>query len=337
MILVILVVIAAFGFLQGVGLGIVIAVVLFVVNYSQISIIRAVTSGRHFQSNVERSVPQRWILDRQGDQLLIFKLQGFIFFGTANQLRTRIQDKVAAKGKSRIQYLIFDFSKVSGCDSSAMNSFERMLQFADTQNISLVFVNVAPGITARFNTAGLQGKHLHILPDLDQGMEWCENQMLKAAASSSRKDQVLDATFDQMVQALDQMEAFESLVQEMAPYLDKQPIIPDHPLVHDEQSSPGIYLIESGQVALLLKTEEKLQLRLQTTGKGSVIETSNDLSRQGIYVTGATKGNALFLSAEKLTQLEKEAPELATQLFKLMVQGLSDRLSRSHALIRDFS
>ena len=337
MILVILVGIAAFGFLQGVGLGIVIAVILFVINYSRISIVRSVTSGRHFQSNVARSVPQRWILDRQGEQILIFKLQGYIFFGTANQLRTRIHDKVTPKSQARIRYMIFDFSKVSGCDSSAMNSFERIIQFTDTQKISLVFVNTPPTVADRFNTAGIQAKTICFLPDLDQGMEWCEEQMLKVAASSSRKAQVLDETFDQMVQALDQMEAFESLIHDLSPYLDKRPIVPGQPLIHAQKVEPGTFLIESGQVALLLPTGESLPLRLQTMGRGSVIEAWKNQSQEDLSVVGMTKGQALFLSDVNRIQLENESPELAVQFFKLMVQGFSDRLSRSHALIRDFS
>ena len=337
MILVILVGIAAFGFLQGVGLGIVIAVILFVINYSRISIVRSVTSGRHFQSNVARSVPQRWILDRQGEQILIFKLQGYIFFGTANQLRTRIHDKVTPKSQARIRYMIFDFSKVSGCDSSAMNSFERIIQFTDTQKISLVFVNTPPTVADRFNTAGIQAKTICFLPDLDQGMEWCEEQMLKVAASSSRKAQVLDETFDQMVQALDQMEAFESLIHDLSPYLDKRPIVPGQPLIHAQKVEPGTFLIESGQVALLLPTGESLPLRLQTMGRGSFIEAWKNQSQEDLSVVGMTKGQALFLSDVNRIQLENESPELAVQFFKLMVQGFSDRLSRSHALIRDFS
>ena len=335
MILIILVVIAGMGFLQGVGAGIVIAVILFVVNYSRISIIGGLTSGRHFQSNVERSVPQRWILDRQGDQILICKLQGFIFFGTANQLRGRLEDKISDPDMPEIRFLVFDFSKVSGCDSSAMNSFERICQFAEPRGITLVFVSVLPDVELRFRTAGLQGKEIRFLPDLDQGMEWCENRILEAAASSGRKDQVLDATFDQMVLALDQMEAFESLVQDLRPYVDTRPIVPGTPLFRDDSSEAGICLIEFGQVSLLLEIGDRIPLRLQIMGKGSMIGEA--LSRRGVSVVGSAEGRALFLSEAELARLEKEAPELAAKLFKLMAQGLSDRLSRSHALIRELS
>ena len=59
-----------------------------------------------------------------GEQILILQLQGFIFFGTANQLRTRINEEVAAR--DGVKYVILDFSRVNSLDSSAVNSFERI-------------------------------------------------------------------------------------------------------------------------------------------------------------------------------------------------------------------
>jgi SulP family sulfate permease len=76
---VILIVVGAVGFLEGVGAGIVIAVVLFVVNYSRIDIIKDVLTGTSYQSSTERPFEHRQLIRRVGEQIQILRLHGFIF------------------------------------------------------------------------------------------------------------------------------------------------------------------------------------------------------------------------------------------------------------------
>src|ERR1044071_9002252 len=68
---VILIVVGWLGFLQGVGIGIVIATILFVVNYSRIDITKDVLTGKSYQSNVERPLEQRDLIKRLGDSIRI--------------------------------------------------------------------------------------------------------------------------------------------------------------------------------------------------------------------------------------------------------------------------
>jgi SulP family sulfate permease len=55
---VILIVVGAVGFLEGVGMGVAIAVILFVVNYSRVDIAKDQLTGTSYQSNLER--PKAW-------------------------------------------------------------------------------------------------------------------------------------------------------------------------------------------------------------------------------------------------------------------------------------
>src|SRR5205085_12348215 len=58
----ILLVVAMVGFLPGVAVGLVVAVVLFVVNYSRTDVIRHVLTGASLTSNVERPPRERDLL-----------------------------------------------------------------------------------------------------------------------------------------------------------------------------------------------------------------------------------------------------------------------------------
>ena len=92
-IVLILTVIATLGYLQGVGVGIVAAVVLFVVNYSRVSVTKHALSGAEQQSRFTRSPNQRRVLIEQGGKTFILQLQGFIFFGTANKLLEQVRGR----------------------------------------------------------------------------------------------------------------------------------------------------------------------------------------------------------------------------------------------------
>ena len=130
---VILVVVGAVGFLEGVGTGIVIAVILFVVNYSRIDIIKDALTGTSYQSSIDRPLEHRQLIKRMGEQIQILRLQGFIFFGTSQNLVKRINERIKNSQTEKLHYLIIDFQHVSALDSSAIFSFIRLRQLADTQ------------------------------------------------------------------------------------------------------------------------------------------------------------------------------------------------------------
>lgn len=86
-IIVIIVVMTIAGFTEGIIVGIILACLFFVVMYSRKSIIRSTASGKECRSTVHRLYRQQKFLDDVGSQILIIKLQGFMFFGTINQCK----------------------------------------------------------------------------------------------------------------------------------------------------------------------------------------------------------------------------------------------------------
>ncbi|MEO1128061.1 MAG: SulP family inorganic anion transporter, partial [Cyanobacteria bacterium J06639_16] len=66
---IILIVIDAVGFLQGILVGFVITVVLFMYHYSQVDVAKQVFSGDRSRSNVERSPAEEAMLTQQGSQI----------------------------------------------------------------------------------------------------------------------------------------------------------------------------------------------------------------------------------------------------------------------------
>ncbi|MBD3309480.1 STAS domain-containing protein, partial [candidate division KSB3 bacterium] len=221
LILVILGSIGVFGFLEGVGIGILMAVVLFVIDYSRINVVKHMLSGKHYRSNVDRAVPYQRILDERGDELAIFKLQGVLFFGTADSLLTEIRQRIDEPDLAPLRFVVFDFSLVTGLDSSALNRFIKLKQIAAKQQITLVFTQLSSQIRHQFERGGYLDKTdptVKIFSDLDHGVEWCEECIFKAEiqenppGSTLDKQEFLESVFDEIIKSLEHQERFETLV-----------------------------------------------------------------------------------------------------------------------------
>jgi SulP family sulfate permease len=87
LVLIVLAITGGIGMLEGIGAGILIGIVLFVVNYSRTSVVRHALSGAEFHSNVDRPEPQRERLAARGDAIHILRLQGYIFWNRESSAR----------------------------------------------------------------------------------------------------------------------------------------------------------------------------------------------------------------------------------------------------------
>ncbi|KAJ3040061.1 hypothetical protein HDV00_011510 [Rhizophlyctis rosea] len=175
-----------FGFTEGIVAGIILACVFFVVMYSRRSVIRASFTGAQLRSTVHRLYRQQMFLDQVGDQIHIIKLQGFMFFGTINQLDDYMRDTL--HDHPRIRFIVVDFSLISGIDYSALETFLRIKRMLKEQQTHLVFSGLGnvgrelakSGIfTDEDDESEEEGSgHVHNFGNLNEALEWCENRLL---------------------------------------------------------------------------------------------------------------------------------------------------------------
>jgi len=102
-VLAIFVTIVARGLLPGVAVGLVLAVVLFAVNYSRVEQVSEAVFGDTYRSNVDRPHEEREALRSLGDRVQILRVHGFVFFGTVSGLLERIGKRVEG---GEVRYLL---------------------------------------------------------------------------------------------------------------------------------------------------------------------------------------------------------------------------------------
>ena len=330
------------GFLQGIGIGIVISVGIFVFRYSSINIIKDALDGSKLLSNKDRPIPDQRLLDYNSERSLILKLQGFIFFGTANSLYEQVKLKVADSGKN-IQYVLMDMSLVQGIDSSAVKSFEKLTQHLGKNAISLAMVNMASEATQLFEVNGLNSDNQEMLfffSNMNDTLEWCEDEILiiekqkmqqSQADGSYSGDDLIQVVFDDVMAALDVQVLYEPVLEKSWGYTEKITVNDGDVLYRQGEASTDLYFISRGQVALLEGDGDGRQRRVRTLGPWSITgELGAFLSYHASHDAVVVKEGVIYkLSAEARKKLEIEDQSLTADLHKLMIQILGGQLLKT--------
>lgn len=317
----ILIVIAGVGFLEGVGVGLVAAVVLFVVNYSRINVVKHGLTGITYRSRVTRGRDQRAILDQYGEQINILQLQGFIFFGTAHRLIEQIKERLFAPGLPPLLYLVLDFRQVTGLDSTALLGFAKMNQLAQERGIALVLTHLSPTLKAQFEQQGLgeAQEAVHFFLDLDRGVEWCETGILQIHSRETHEKSL----GEQLAEILPQAEKAGVLV----PYLERQEVEPGFYLIHQGDAPDDIFFVESGQVTAQLERRGREPVRLETMKGGRVVgEIGFYLGTQRTAEVRADEPTTIYrLSQAKLEAMEQTDPTAAATFHRIIAHLLAER------------
>jgi sulfate permease, SulP family len=258
-VILILAVIGFAGFLEGVAAGIAIAIILFIASYSRINIVRRVLSGTYLHSAVDRPASQCQLLRDNGGLLGIYQLQGYIFFGTAQSLLSQIHQRITYLSPPFLRFVILDFTRVTGLDSSASSSFVRMNQLAETKDIQLVFIHVPLKMQFQLQHMGLNNKGImpiQFLPTLDVGLEWCEEQILL------EESKILLETPVKLQTELFRLFPNPADVARFLNYLEIVQVESGERFIH-QGASPDCYFLESGLASAVLELPDERSIRLR--------------------------------------------------------------------------
>jgi SulP family sulfate permease len=334
-VILILVVIAISGFLVGMAVGLAAMVILFVVNYSRVEVVRHAVSGAEMRSNVERQDHQRRTLKKFGDQIYILELQGFIFFGTANAILEQIRERLSNKEQLPVRFVILDYRHVCGLDSSAVFSFIKCRQISEEQGVKIVFTGVIDTIYRQLDTGGLftPGIMIRLLPDLDRGLEWCEERLLEEKGIS--KIAIPASLYERLVSAGFQEIAAARLIENLEQVKVKQ----GEYLVHQGENANDLYFVEHGKLSIYLELENNERVRLQTLGMRTVV------GELGLYLDTTRTASiiadepsvAYRLSRSTLGKLKEKDPELAAALHEFVACMLAERLADTTRLLATLS
>ena len=329
----ILAIVAVAGYLDGVGAGIIIATVLFVVKYSTINVISYELSGEGHHSSVDRSAFESRLLETKGAQIYILRLKGFIFFGSANNLFDNVRRRNADRSQPKLHYAILDFKHVSGLDTSGLVSLSKLSRLAKKDGFTLLAASLSVELQNIFRQANLLSEsHGIILPfrDRDHAIEWCENQILNQELSSTRNE------IKTLPQVLQETHKWTVDVNKVLDYIEQEDVDKNHYLILQGDAPDALYFIESGKVKVLVELDNGQTIRLRTMGAGTVVGEVGFYLEQSRVASVVTeeKCRIFRLTLDSLRRMEQEQPILAAAFHEFMVRVLADRVTQQNRTLR---
>jgi SulP family sulfate permease len=309
------------GFLTGIVLGLGIMVMIFVITYSRTSIFYREDTAERIPSNVDRTANHERALTKMRSSIYIQELQGFIFFGTATSILNRVRARVA--DDDPFEFLVVDFQRVTGLDSSALFSFIRLRQLLDSHEIALVFTHLPDDILRDFQTNGIVPADAScVFPDLDYGVEWCEEILLSKNPVTASN---IPVTLASQLNAL----GFEkALTKRLKTYMERVSFKPGETVIEQGRLGDRMYFIELGQVTITLSHAGGLHKRVRKKNMGTVVgEVAFFLaSARSASVEATLDTVAYVLDRTNFERMKTEDPDLVHAFNELMIRMIADRL-----------
>ncbi|MGO1117778.1 SulP family inorganic anion transporter [Rhodovibrionaceae bacterium A322] len=324
---------ATAGFLEGVGAGIVLGVVFFVIEYSRIDVVKFAVSGADFRSNVDRPQDEEVALGRFGQQIHIMRLQGFLFFGTGHRLVKSVEQWVASTGPVPARYLLLDFRSVIGMDSTAVLSFVKLYQLAEEHDLNVGLANLSTESVNLLRGSGItlssEGA-MQVFTDLDRGLQIFEDlllALLPLEAKSGENRHIIDL----LESELGDREAAKTLFDYLEPLeLDSG----DH-LIREGADSEELYFLERGLISVVLEPAGGVPIRLRSLRAGAIVgEIALYLgSKRTASVVADVPSRAWRLDRNALDRLSESDPATASLFHEFIVRHLARRLGDTNRLL----
>lgn len=314
------------GLLPGLFLGILLATILFVVHYSQVSVVRYALRGTALHSNTQRPNEINAILDAEREKIVFFKVGGYIFFGTANNLLDQIKAYYNQPQAVKPEYFILDFSRVNDVDSSAMMVFARMNQFSIQYQTIILITSLPKRVAKQFATWKIitpDSLQIRYFANNDLALEWCENELLRRDKIELGMPAPFSTQLEKMLPALSSEER-----EKFVSYLERREIKISDYVFRQGEVADSLYFVQSGEVAITLELRSGEVEQLRKIGSSNIVGEIG-LYNQRTRVTSAiaTKVCVLYrLSNESLTKMREQDNKLASALDWLVIKILSERL-----------
>lgn len=348
--------IVMFGFLPGVAMGILVAVVLFAIDYSRIDAVRHVLTGAQLRSRVLRPRLYEQLLQQRGEAIYILVLQGFLFFGSAHRLIEQIHTRIDHPDRPKPRFIVLDFRLVTGIDSSARFAFSRLAQLAHSQGITLVATHLPDSVQTAWREIGEElggDTESHALPtfaELDGGLAWCEEQMLEiftgvglVAKPKPFVQQVAELlpAAPEPTDWLDYLQpgsrpAPPAAATRLERSLRRVQAEAGKCIVRQGQEAAGIYLLETGRAVVQVEEADGHVREVGILEANGIIGEGELYAQQKVPYSVVTSQPSIFLhlSTAELQAIEAEAPELAIAIHRVLAGTISERLVRADRLVQ---
>jgi SulP family sulfate permease len=321
-----------FDLVIAVGIGLVIACLLFVREQIKKTIIRRKFSGEDIHSKKVRTQEAMQILHEHGHQIKVYELHDSLFFGTCDKLLTEIEKD------SDSRFIILDFKRVNTIDLTGTQLLRQIADWVEDKSHHLLLSYIdMPGdrnkerLRTYLEDVGVIeviGRN-HIFTTTDNALEWAEDLLIKEEMGEEHREvKILELGDISVFRGLspEQLQIVQNCVQ---PVLFRRGEI----IFQEGEVGDGIYFILSGYVSVFTGSRDH---RLATFAEGMFFGEMSILEDKprSATVRAETDTRLLFISKDNFQQLTESDPSIIAHILQRLSRDLSHRLRMTTAEVR---
>ncbi|MBI2214339.1 MAG: SLC26A/SulP transporter family protein [Acidobacteria bacterium] len=326
---------------EGVGLieaslvGVCLAIVLFIRDQINGSVILRKRDLREARSKRRRSEEEALLLGERGEQAAIVELQGNLFFGTTDQLFSELDADLSSR-----RFILLDFRRVQSMDYTAGHLFHQMHERLHDGGGELLFCGMPSSLPSRqdiqhyMSQLGLVGggEGITIFDTRDSAIEWMEQRILEYAGwvpQEARPPLELGET--SLFRGIDPV-----LLTELGETARSFNLKAGELLFSAGDAGDEMFLIRKGRIHILLPLEAGKRHHLATFARGDFFGEMSFLDQQKRSADAEAGSDCQLyaLSRDAFETVIRRHPEVAAHFFGHLSLAMGQRLRVTGAELR---
>jgi SulP family sulfate permease len=315
------------GLIAASGVGVALAIVLFLREQIGGTVVRHKFYVNQMSSNWHRPESETRILEQKGDQAVIFELQGSLFFGTTQQLYSLIEVELKTRN-----FIILDMKRVQSVDVTAAHLLNQLRDMLAEKGAMLLLSNVRENLPNGRNLrefleqTGVMEKAdtVRLFPELDSAIEWVEDRILGEVERATPEPE--------RPMLLAEMELFKGRKDDTLADLEARlthRICAAGEMVYSRgEAGDALYMIRRGSVKIFAPIGAGRTRHIATFGRGDFFGglAFLDGRPRGNDAIAAVETEFFVLSLEQFNSLSEEHKRLAITLLSAIARTLALRL-----------
>ncbi|MGE5467022.1 MAG: SLC26A/SulP transporter family protein [Ignavibacteria bacterium] len=316
------------------GVGVVLAIMLFVREQIGGSVVRRKLAGNETFSKRVRTHEEMEILLERGDHAVVVELQGSLFFGTANQLYSALEPELKLR-----DYVILDMRRVQTVDVTAAHMLDQVKDMLAERHGFLILSQLPTSLPSGkdmeqyFGQVGLvrPESSVRVFAELDDALEWVEDRVIEAAALEKSEEKPLD---------LHEIELFKQrkaqTLTALEQRMEQRSYRAGERIFARGDAGDELFLIRRGAVRIVLPINERQGHHLGTFGRGAFFGEMAflDGEARSADAVAFTDTDLYVLSRRTFDALADEHKKLALGLMEGLASVLASRLRYTNAELR---
>jgi SulP family sulfate permease len=327
-----------YDLMVAVGVGVLIAVIIYIRNEVKSNVIHRRSNASQFHSVKIRSEEEREVLDYNAERIVMYELKGNLFFATADHLFEDLSQDLESN-----VYLILHMRRVQQIDLTAIKILQQIAErlYASGGQLAFCEVHSRLGVGRKMHkilkkvSPSASRWKIRTFLGSDEAFAWAEDALLKEFGIDTHGfKRTVDLKDTDLCSGMHPNE-----VEVLRGALQHHSVGKEEMLFTRGEFGDAFYVVERGQIDIRLQTSERHYKRLAAYGPGTVFGEVAffDPGNRAADAVAVHKSELLSLTRQGMKELYANHPEVALAVFSSLGRLMSDNIRWSAREIKRLS